>query len=234
MVFATLAPMVQEAFGVPFELLSFVMLAPALACVVVVIRPAWLPRRWPRVEARSVALAAVLAAAAVVAFILVLVLSLATGRRPTFPAAPAGAPLALFLGLQALGALGEEVGWRGVVQCCGESFARPAMVSAIAGFLFGVTHLGYWSLGAVPVLTFALTAMCMSLTITTIFVGSFWQRMVPAVIVHLGINLGLPAVAASDEMLATRPVTLAAAVVMLAVAVAGQALVARSSGTQVG
>lgn len=231
---AALAPMVQEALGVPFELLSLVMLAPALACAVVLARPAWLPRPWRRVEGRSVLLVALLAAAAVAAF--VVVLSVATGRRPTLPVAPAGAPIATFLGLQAVGVLAEEVGWRGVVQRCGEAFARPAVVSGIAGFLFGATHLGYWSLGVMPVLTFALTAMCMSLTITTLFTGSFWQRMVPAVIVHLGLNLGLTAVAASDEAMATRPVTLAAAVVMLlvAVAVAGRAVVARLAGVRAG
>jgi hypothetical protein len=59
------------------------------------------------------------------------------------------------------------------VQRVGEQFAGPVVVSAIAGFLFGATPLGYWSLGVMPLLTFAITAILMSLTITTTFTGSF-------------------------------------------------------------
>lgn len=113
------------------------------------------------------------------------------------------------------------------MQRCGEQFAKPAVVSALAGFVFGATHLGYWSLGALPVLTFAVTAMLMSLTITTIFVGSFWQRMIPAVIVHLGVNLGIASLSASDQPLATTLTAVGAALVMLSLAVVGKALFSR-------
>lgn len=219
--FATLAPMAQDLFGIPPELLSLVMLAPAVASLVVVVRPSWSPSPWPRVAWGPALTATGLAALAVVSF--VVVLALLSGRSPSWPPTGIGAPVALYLVLQAVGALGEEVGWRGVVQRSGEHFARPAVVSAIAGFLFGATHLGYWSLGLVPVLTFSVTAMLMSLTITTLFVGSLWQRMLPAVVVHLGVNLGLSALAANDEPLATAPISLGAAAVMLAVAVAGAA-----------
>lgn len=37
--FASIAPVAQASFAVPFELLSLVMLAPAFACVVVILRP---------------------------------------------------------------------------------------------------------------------------------------------------------------------------------------------------
>ena len=111
-----------------------------------------------------------------------------------------------------------------MVQGCGESFARPAVVSAIAGFLFGATHLGYWGLGVLSVLTFALTAMLMSLTITTIFTGSFWQRMLPAVIVHLGLNLSITSLSGTGEPVATSPGALGAAVAMVVVALLGRAL----------
>lgn len=160
LVLAGLAPVVQAAVVPPFELLSLVMIAPSFACVVVLLVPSWMPQPWKRV-----------------------------GGSTVLPAEMGGAPLVLFLVLQAIGALSEEIGWRGVVQRCGGSFARPTVVSAIAGFLFGAIHLGYWELGFLPVLTFAFTAMLMSLTITTIFTGSFWQRMIPAVIVHLGHHL---------------------------------------------
>lgn len=224
-VLAGLAPVMQATMGLPFELLSLVMLAPAFACTVVLIVPSWMPEPWKRVGGSSVLLAAMVSVVAVVVFFVVL--ALATGSKPSLPASVGDAPLVLFLALQAVGALSEEIGWRGVVQRCGERFARPAAVSAIAGFLFGATHLGYWELGILPVLTFAFTAMLMSLTITAIFTGSFWQRMIPAVIVHLGLNLTITCLASGGEPIGTSLGALGAAAAMLIVAAIVKGLVIR-------
>lgn len=229
-VFAGLAPVVQELMDVPFELLSVVMLAPALACLVLVVRPSWAPSGWPQVAWNRVLISVAIAIVAVAGF--VVALALLTGRPPSWPSTDLGAPIGVFIAVQAIGVLSEELGWRGVVQRSGEQFARPAVVSAIAGFLFGATHLGYWSLGVLPVLTFAVTATLMSLTITTIFVGSLWQRMIPAVIIHLGLNLGLLALAEGDEPLAVTPQTLAATIVMLGVAAAVNLAIAARSKRQ--
>lgn len=218
MTLLVLAALAQAALGVPVELLSLVMLAPALACTVVLLRPSWMPTPWKRVRGLQVLSAAGISVVAVVVFFAVL--AVVTASAPRWSAETGGATVVLFVALQALGALAEEVGWRGVVQRCGETFARPAVVSAGAGFLFGATHLGYWGLGVVPVLTFALTAMCMSLTITTIFIGAFWQRMIPALVVHLGLNLSLTMLPTDEAPLATGPAALGAAAAMLLVAVA--------------
>lgn len=222
LVLAGLAPAVQSALNVPYALLSLVMLAPALACTVVLVRPAWMPQPWPRAGVRAVLVASAVAALCVLVFLAVL--ALVAGARPRWPTDMGGAPWLLFLLAQGVGALSEEIGWRGVVQRCGESVARPAVVSAVAGFLFGATHLGYWGLGILPVLTFASTAMLMSLTITTLFVGSFWQRMIPAVIVHLGLNLTLTSLSTAEGSLGTSPAALAAAVAMVGVAVLARVL----------
>lgn len=115
------------------------------------------------------------------------------------------------------------------MQRCGESFARPVVVSAIAGFVFGATHLGYWGLGVIPVLTFALTAMLMSLTITTIFIGSFWQRMIPAVIVHFGLNLSITSLSQDGQPVGTSLGALAAASAMLLLAIGARSLAVRRS-----
>jgi membrane protease YdiL (CAAX protease family) len=217
---ASLAPLVQSLLGVPFQLLSLVMVAPALAALVVVVRPDWSPAWWPRVAAPRVLVSTLIALVAVLGFVVALILL--SGRSLSWPSADVGAPVAVFVAVQVFGVLCEELGWRGVVQRVGEQFARPVVVSAVAGFLFGVTHLGYWSLGVMPVLTFAITATLMSLTITTIFVGSLWQRMLPAVAVHLGVNLGVMAVADHGEPLATTPWALGAATVMLGIAIIGR------------
>lgn len=223
--FAGVAPLAQAVSAVPFELLSLVMFAPAMACLVVILRPQWMPAAWKSAVSQEVWIAAVVASVAVVGF--VGVLALLTGLWPSWPPDTVGAPLVVFLGLQTLGALSEEIGWRGVVQRCGEQFARPAVVSAIGGFVFGATHLGHWSMGALPVLTFAVTAMLMSLTITTIFVGSLWQRMIPATIVHLGVNLGMGSLVTSGQPLATTPIAVVAALTMLLVAVVSRPLISR-------
>lgn len=223
--FAGVAPVVQAAFAVPSELLSLVMLAPACACLVVLLRPTWVPPAWQVAVSQDVLTSAVAAGVAVVGF--VGALALLTGRWPSWPPDAAGAPLVVYVVLQAVGALSEEIGWRGLVQRCGEQFVKPAIASAVAGFVFGATHLGYWSLGSLPMLTFAVTAMLMSLTITTIFVGAFWQRMIPAVIVHLGVNLGMASLPVSGQPLATTPTALGAAVAMLLVAVVGRSLMSR-------
>ncbi|GAA1151539.1 CPBP family glutamic-type intramembrane protease [Nesterenkonia lutea] len=221
--FAGIAPAAQAVLNVPFDLVSLVMFAPALACVAALLRPDWLPAAWESVDWLKVLRSTALACIAVVGFVGTLALLL--GRWPSWPPGPAAAPLVVFLVLQTAGVLAEEIGWRGLVQRCGERFAKPVVVSVIAGFIFGATHLGYWSLGLLPVLTFAVTAMLMSVTITTIYVGSLWQRMVPAVTVHLGVNLGLGALALQDEPLATAPASLAAAAIMLAITLSTRAFI---------
>lgn len=117
--------------------------------------------------------------------------ALATGRAPQWNIPTAGAPLALFLCLQVLGAFTEEVGWRGLAQHCCEQYLHPAVTAAIVGFVFGLLHFGFWPLGVLTALTFATTAMFLGLTITTIYSSSFWQRMIPATIVHFGVNMAL-------------------------------------------
>lgn len=225
-VLAALAPVAQEAMALPWELLALVMLAPAVAAgLVLLVRPGWMPPWWPPAPASCVAAATAVSFVAVLAF--TATLGLMIGRAPTLSALGADWPLWLLLPLQALGALGEEIGWRGVVQRAGEEFARPPVVSAVAGLLFGATHLGYWSLGLVPVVMFAVSAMLMSLTITTLFTGSLWQRMIPAVVVHLGVNLAGASLARADEPLSTTVPALVAAVVMFAVAAGAQALLVR-------
>ena len=226
--FAALAPIGQAALRIPFELISFVMLAPAFASLVVVVRPSWMPPWWSPVRALRVA--ATTAAACVAVIVFIATLAALTDRVPSWDVPGIASPLWAFLPLQALGVLSEELGWRGVVQRAGERLAPPIVVATIAGFLFGATHLGYWSLGPIPLLTFAVTATLMSLAIFTLFDGSVWQRMLPAVVIHLGVNLGIASLAAPDEPLATTLPTLVAAMAMLAVAVMVRVLAAWRRG----
>lgn len=227
-ILAAVMPLAQNVSGLPFELISLIMLAPALASLVLLIRQSWTPAFWQAAPISPVIRASL--AAIVVVGIFYLALATLTGWQIQSPAAGVAAPIAIFLALQLFGVFAEELGWRGFVQRLGENFANPVIVSAIAGFLFGITHLGYWSLGFLPVLTFGITAMLMSLTITTLFTGSLIQRMIPAVIIHLGVNLTISSLIYNGRPLATTGIALVAALLMLVVAVGFQKLFKRVQG----
>ena len=228
-VFAVIAPILQEVSGVSFDALAFIMLAPAAASLIVLVRPKWFPSTWKATSVKPVLIASSIALLAVATYAVILSLSLQ--RLPTVSLLGAGAPLGLFLILQLIGVASEELGWRGVVQQTGEKLGKPWVVSAIAGFLFGATHLGYWQLGFSPVFIFALAAMFMSLTITTIFRGSFWQRLVPAIIVHFGVNMTIASLAQPEDPLATTLTALCASVGMFAVAFILNASLRRKAST---
>src|SRR5699024_1360756 len=99
--FAALAPVVQDATGLPHEWLSLVMLAPALASVVVLVLPRWFPRGgWHRAGANAILGSVLVALAAVLAFFLALFVT--TQRPPTVPIDFAGFPVLVVLLLQAI------------------------------------------------------------------------------------------------------------------------------------
>src|SRR5699024_10297517 len=79
-IFATQAPIAQASLRLPFELFSLVMLAPALASLVVAVRPSWMPPWWDPLGASRVMMATLAACVAVVAFIATL--AGVTGRMP--------------------------------------------------------------------------------------------------------------------------------------------------------
>ncbi len=221
-ILAVVMPLIQKLSGLPFELISLIMLAPALASLVLLVRKSWTPTFWQAVPITLVIRASLIAI--VVVSVFYLTLATLTGWQVQSPATGVTVPVTIFLALQLIGVFAEEFGWRGFVQRLGENFANPAVVSAIAGFLFGITHLGYWSLGFLSVLTFGTTAMLMSLTITTIFKGSLMQRMIPAVIIHLGVNLTISSLTYNGQPLATTFTALVAAMLMLAAATSIQRL----------
>lgn len=148
------------------------------------------------------------------------------GTTPSLPPTIAGLPLLLVLLIQFLAVLGEETGWRGFVQRTSERFARPWTVLIIAGILFGATHLGYWELGPLFVALFTASAVAMVITIGLLWRGSFWQRMIPAGLIHFAVNTALVAFGLdySDVPVWMMPVP---ALIMLAVTALFRAVVDR-------
>lgn len=191
---AGLAPILQNALGVPWELLALIMLAPAVVSGILrICVPRWFPAPWSAVPWRSVLVPVVLALVFVVVFMAIH--AALAGSIPSFPSAVAGVPLAVFVVVQAIGALGEEIGWRGVMQRAGEQFVPPPVATIILGTLFGATHLGYWEQGPVFVAWFTASSVAMAAAMMIVWRGGFWQRMIPATIIHLGVNMSAVALA---------------------------------------
>lgn len=196
---AAAAPSLQAVLGVPWDVVALVMFAPALASAVLwVVARGWFPTAWASVPAARLVRPLVLA----LLFLLVhvTVQTALLGRWPDLPATTAGVPLLLVLLLQAAGVLGEEVGWRGLVQRAGEELAPAPVVTLSAGILFGATHLGHWGRGPGFMAWSTLTGVLMALAMASVWRGGLWQRMVPAVVIHLGVNLASPALLAGGKV----------------------------------
>ena len=201
----------QIAIGLPFELYALVTLAPFIAYLATISLRHWRPSRWQTVSAARWAMSII---SACLTIGVVGLLFVAIGYKPHWQLPTAGASIGVFLLLQIFGAFTEEVGWRGLVQHCGEAYGHRLVVAGLSGFIFGLLHFSFWSLGFIPSFTFSLTAMFLALTIVTTYNGSFWQRMVPATILHTGANLMLVVFAPNDLAFATSPIVLAATIVM--------------------
>jgi membrane protease YdiL (CAAX protease family) len=102
-----------------------------------------------------------------------------------------GAPLAVVMLVQVIGAGAEEVGWRGIVQPLLETRMRPYAAALIAGVLFAVGHV--YLLAAVSPLSFALfcvSAVGLSLVLAAFTIGrSAVNRIVIATLTHFSVNM---------------------------------------------
>lgn len=187
---AAVAPGLQNTLGVPWEVLPLIMLAPALSAGVVVLAGRRrLPTPWPAVPTRALVSPVLLAVLFLAVF--TTTAAIVVGRVPALPTQVVGVPLAAWLVLQTLGAFGEEIGWRGLMQRLGETVAPPPVVVLVLGTLFGATHLGVWPLGPVFLAWFTASSVLMCLAMLLVWRGDFWQRMIPATLIHAGTNVAV-------------------------------------------
>ena len=181
---------IQPAVGLSMEILSLVMLAPglgALACLLTV--RTHLPPASPRVSGGRFAVAVGLSFVAVASYFVVI--SIARGEPPRIPAEVAGMPLVAVILAQALGALTEEIGFRGVLFDALRSWLSRPVTAVVVGIGFGFWHVQYFALPPVQHAAFILGAVALTVTMAYVMAGSFWQRMVVCTIIHLGANLAL-------------------------------------------
>lgn len=189
-----LLSLLQEAVGPDPEVLRLPTFATAVGAAVV-----WAVWRdsftFTHVTARSALRAAVLALLFAVATLAVfLALNMAEGS-PWSPldASTLPASLGLILALQPLGAAGEEVGWRGVVQPLLEDRFSLVWSGVITGALFGLGHFYVLlAAGVVVYLAFVAAAIGLSVTLAVLTTGnSFVARVLIGTLFHWLVNLAM-------------------------------------------
>lgn len=180
----------QPMAGLAPELFVLVMLAPAVGAAaawpLIRGREPWATRS---VSAQRLANSLLVALAVVVAYFVVV--SLARGSAPTVPSQVGGAPVAVFILLQALGALTEEIGFRGVLLHGLQRWLSRPVSAIITGLLFGLWHVQYYTLPLLQLAAFIVGAVALTMTMAYVMTGSFWQRMATCTLIHLGANLAL-------------------------------------------
>lgn len=172
------------------QVLSLVMLAPAVgaatAWLLIRDREPWATRRVTSPElARSLVLALVVVAAYFV------VISVARGSAPTVPAQVGGVSVVWFVLVQALGALTEEIGFRGVLLHGLQRWLSRPTAAVVTGVLFGLWHVQYYTLRPLQLAAFVGGTIALTLTMAYVMTGSFWQRMASCTLIHFGANLAL-------------------------------------------
>ncbi|WP_431951387.1 CPBP family intramembrane glutamic endopeptidase [Nocardia lijiangensis] len=183
---------VQPHSGIDPAALSLVQFAPTLGVLatwltfrktVAVLLPA-------AVSARQVGASVVAVVTACVSYwLLITMAAVVSGTALVGPAAVGGLPFAAFLLLQLLGAGGEEIGWRGLMQPMLESrMTRFAAISA-TGATWALWHVQAFTAGLVIAVCFFVSTMAFAIVLGYLSTGSFHQRVLIASIGHWLINI---------------------------------------------
>ncbi|MRH91766.1 CPBP family intramembrane metalloprotease [Nocardia sp. SYP-A9097] len=183
---------VQPHSGIDPAALSLVQFGPALGALTTWLmfgktirrlRPAAISSR--RVGARVLAMVA----ACVVFWLLITLAALASGTALVGPTAVGGLPFAVFVLLQLIGATGEEIGWRGLMQPILESrMARFAAIS-VTGATWALWHVQAFVAGPVTAVCFFISVMAFAIVLGYLGDGGFRQRVLIASIGHWLINI---------------------------------------------
>lgn len=179
----------QDLTGFAVGLISLAAFGPALGALA-----AWtfhrttLPRLLPAaVTTRQVVAHLVLGvAASAVFFALLLGMTALLGGTPVWPADVAGVPIAVVLAGLLIGALLQELGWRGILQPLVEHAGNRLVATIVVGAVWG-----FWVVQLFPIAnTFAAVTSVVAATIVlSVLLGHFGngsttQRVLAATIVH--------------------------------------------------
>ena len=97
---------------------------------------------------------------------------------------------ALFLVLQTLGSIGEEVGWRGFLQPALETTMHRLWACILIGILWAAWHVQNMAEPLTAIL-FILSCIGFSIMFGYIAVGNIWQRGLIAGVMHAIVNIVL-------------------------------------------
>lgn len=208
----------QPVVGLDPAVLSLVMLAPALGAV-----PAWFmlrnaPQVWrpARVGRRRSVMNLALVTAVCASFFVAM--AIVTGLD--VPANVAGVPLIAFIALQGVGALCEEIGFRGVLFHGLLPWFPRWLATLAVGVLFGFWHVQYFALPLGEHLSFLVAVLLLNATMIYTMVGSFWWRMLTCTLIHLAANLTLGFSASAEASMTDFLIVILAGAVVAAVLLA--------------
>lgn len=211
--FSGLLAAVQPHTGIDTATLSLVQFGPALAVPTTLLiigtkrrqalrasLPAPVALRWVLAGLLSTLVAAAIIGATVA-------IALLLDDQPLFGPHPlGGAPFVVFALLQALGALGEETGWRGFMQPILESRFNRLVAVLITGTTWALWHVQAYTQGLVVALSFFTAAVLFAALLGYLANGTARQRILIATTGHWAINVAL-ALAVGDDTAARPQVT---------------------------
>ncbi|MFF2550863.1 CPBP family intramembrane glutamic endopeptidase [Nocardia sp. NPDC058058] len=183
---------VQPHSGIDAAALSLVQFAPALGALTT-----WLAFRKtiaqalpPAISARLLSVNLLVTVTACVLFgLLITAAALLTNTTLTGPAPVGGVPFAVFIPLQLIGAVGEEIGWRGLMQPVLESRLTKLTAIAITGTTWALWHVQAFTAGPITALSFFIGVLAFATILGYLSTGTFPQRVLTAAIGHWLINL---------------------------------------------
>ncbi|MHA7133849.1 CPBP family intramembrane glutamic endopeptidase [Oerskovia turbata] len=186
--------LLQEATGLGTDVLPLVQLGPAIGAgaTLAIFRARLAPLRPDAVPRRQLIAHLVLAFAACLLYAGVLVTVLvAQGIDLDGAQAVGSVPFALLPLLFLVGALGEEIGWRGMLQPLLENRFSLLVASIVTGLVWGVWHVQIFTAGPVVIVGFLLAAVALSVLMGHFGRGTARQRVALATGVHWLVNLAL-------------------------------------------
>lgn len=176
----------QDAIGLDTAVLPLVMFSPtigAVACRFVArggiapYPPVASPPRW--------ATAVGLSTAAVIVYFAVMPL------LGDYPSQSTGVPVAVIVAATVIGALGEEIGFRGVLLHTVSQWISRPWAAILTGLLFGFWHIQCYGLPLLQFACFIIAAVVLTVTMASVMIGAFWQQLAVCTIIHAGANLSL-------------------------------------------
>lgn len=216
----------QPHSGIDPAALSLVQFGPALGALttwlafrktVRELLPASLSAR--RVGANALAMVA----ACVLFWLLITAAALVTNTELGGPAAVGGLPFAVFALLQLVGACGEEIGWRGLMQPMLESRMAKFAAISVTGATWALWHVQAYAEGPVIAVCFFVSAVAFAIVLGYLGAGSFRQRVLVASIGHWLFNVACDLLAGDNTLDLPQIAFVAMATVLIAVGVVGYA-----------